>query len=368
MTGSFFRQLPFFGFLLLATFVLLMMLFYCYRKRTSLVTYNLSFVILALALGEFWLWASTMGREQSNSYREGSYTTNHWISDKELGLGFILTPGPREVQSIKRYRSGELIYNVTYAVNAVGLREVAHNGSGPPVFFFGDSFTFGEGVSDADTLPAQFARISGDSVFNFGVHGYGAHHFLRMLEIARPEQLGIRKEHPLVIFTLLLTHVDRAAGRAPWDPDGPLYEQTPNGLVFRGSFQRNILDRIVNKSYIYKVVEQILSEGKNRERLLAILEAANKIVSDRYGTNMLVIVWDGGPGEIPQYDADRVAWIKDRLAKDGIQTLFVSQMKPPLNGVEYYIAGDGHPNGTAYAALAQNIFDYCHKVDCLRHP
>jgi hypothetical protein len=79
-----------------------------------------------------------------------------------------------------------------------------------------------------------------------------------------------------------------------------------------------------------------------------------------------VIVWDGAGDESPKYDTDRVAWMKDRFAKGGIQTMFVSQMKRPLNGVQYYIAGDGHPNGTAYALLAQSIFDFCGEADCLK--
>src|SRR5882724_11543360 len=272
----FIRQLPFFGFFFLGSFALLMLIF-LYRARTSLVIYYLSFVMLALGVGEFWLWVEVI-RDRTKGYFEGSYTTNHMIADKELG--FALTPGPRRAQSIKRLRSGELIYSVTYGINALGLREVARNGAEPPAFFFGDSFTFGEGVDDDDTLPAQFARISGHSAFNFGVHGYGPHQFLRMLEIARPEQIGIRKEHAFVVFSLLTTHVDRAAGRAMWDADGPFYQLSSTGLELSGSFRLGVIERICNKSYIYKLIQPMFSEEKDRRRVLSILEKANRIVKD----------------------------------------------------------------------------------------
>src|SRR5215467_7128151 len=198
-------RLPLWGLLFVGLFVLLMVTFRC-RTPTSLSLYYLSFVFLALGLGEFWLWT----QNQSNTYFEGDYTANYWIPDHELGYG--LTPAQRQVKSIKRSRGGELIYDVTYTINSLGFREVANNGEGPPVFFFGDSFTFGEVVNDSDTLPTQFSQICGCSVFNFGVHGYGPHQFLRMLEVGRLEKIGIQKKPALVVFSLLRSHVDRAAG------------------------------------------------------------------------------------------------------------------------------------------------------------
>jgi len=299
---------------------------------------------------------------------EGNYAINHTRVDQELGGA--LSFGPRQAHSIKRSPGGEsLIYDVTYTINALGLRDVPHNGAGPPAFFFGDSFTFGEGVGDTDTLPARFAQMSGFSVFNFGVHGYGVHQFLRMLEISRVEELGIRKEHPLVVFTLLPTHVDRGAGSF-WDPGGPLYEISSTGINFRGSFlsHRGITDRILNKSYIYKRILPILLETKNRSRLLAMVERANEIVKHRYGTDMLVVVWDTGLYEPTKYDVARATWIRDSLAKSGIASISVSQIVPKLQGADYYIAGDGHPNPVAYAAVAEAIFRFCNDTNCLKRP
>jgi hypothetical protein len=358
-----FKQLPFFAFLFIGLFVLLILLFK-YRTRTSMTIYYFSFVPLALGLGEFWMWAeSTL--QLSSTYFEGSYTANHLVPDKELG--FRLTQGPRQVQSMKRSRSGELIYDVTYGINADGLREVAHNGSGPSAFFFGDSFTFGEGVGDADNLPARFAQISGYSAFNFGVHGYGAHQFLRMLEVARAEQMGVRREHALVVFTLLPTHIDRAAGRALWDPDGPLYQISSAGLEFRGPFQRSVSERILKKSYIYRLlIDPMLSETRDRQRLLAILEMASKIVERRYGTDMLVVVWDMGLQAPRSTEIARAEWLRENLTKSGIPNISVSQIKPQIQGADY-IPGDGHPGPAAYLAVAEAILNYCNSVDCLKH-
>jgi hypothetical protein len=357
MNPLFVKQLPFFGFLFFALFVLSMIIFFKYRTRISLILYYLGFVTLALGLGEIWIWAGAT-LERTSTFFEGSYTRNHFIWDQDLG--YRLAPGPRRAQSTKRFRSGELIYSVTYTINALGLREVASNDAGPAVLFFGDSFTFGEGVSDADTLPAQFARLSGYSVFNLGVHGYGPHQFLRMLEVGRAEQIGIQKDRAVVIFTLLPSHVERVAGRSTWDQDGPLYQITSAGLSFRGSFhsQSSIANRILEKSYVYKLIESMFSETGDRQRLLAILEKANEIVKHRYGSDMLVITWDEGSLRGSQTNADRAAWIRDNLAKSGIANLTVSQITPQLGEAGYYLAGDGHPSPAAYAALAEALAKY----------
>lgn len=354
----FLKQLPFFGIFFIAVFIASVFIFKR-RARTSLAMYYLGFVALALGIGEVWLWFSET-RAITSTHIEGSYTNNHMSPDKELG--FVLTPGPRRAESIKRSRDGNLIYHATYGVDAHGLRVATPNGAGPTVFFFGDSFTFGEGVDDADTLPAQFAKMSGSTVFNFGVHGYGPHQFLRMLEIERPKRLGVREENAFVVFSLLLTHVDRAAGRAIWDPDGPHYELSPSGPEYSGPFKRGIIERIANKSYIYKLVHPLLVETHDRMRVSAILEKASKIVKARYGTRMLVVIWDSGDRE--RQELARAEWMRSALTRAGIASISTSQMTPPLRDPLYYIAGDGHPSLSAYAVVAKAILDRCNEIKC----
>lgn len=354
----FLKQLPFFGFLFIGLFIASMLVFK-YRARTSLAIYYIGFVALALGLGEVWFWFAET-RERASTFIEGSYTNNHMSPDKDLG--FALTAGPRRVESIKRSRDGKIIYNATYGIDARGLRMVTPIGTGPAAFFFGDSFTFGEGVDDTDTLPSQFAKLSHASAFNFGVHGYGPHQFLRMLEVAKPEQLGIREEGAFVVFSLLPTHVDRAAGRAMWDPDGPYYGLSSAGVEFSGPFKRGIAERIGNKSYIYKLIHPLLAETQNRMRVLAILEQARKIIKARYGTRMLVVIWDNRAHE--RHELARAAWMRTALTEASIANLSVSQMTPPLRDPTYYIPGDGHPNAAAYAALAKAILDRCNEIKC----
>ncbi len=50
-------------------------------------------------------------------------------------------------------KSGVPIYGADYTIDSNFLREVHSVETGSTIVFFGDSFTFGIGVNDADTLP-----------------------------------------------------------------------------------------------------------------------------------------------------------------------------------------------------------------------
>jgi len=63
----------------------------------------------------------------------------------------------------------------------------------------------------------------------------------------------------------------------------------------------------------------------------------------------------------------RAEWIRDNLKSSGIPYIPVSQIKPQLQGADYYIPGDGHPSPAAYAAVAAAILKYCNDMFCLKH-
>ena len=110
---------------------------------------------------------------------------------------------------------------------------------------------------------------------------------------------------------------------------------------------------MLDRSYVYRLIGPMLSETRDRRRVVAILERANRLVKDRYGMDLLVVVWDAGMTPRSQIEKARMAWLADGLSKAGIAHFSVSEIAPPLQGPPYYIPGDGHPNRTAYAAVAK---------------
>jgi len=76
---------------------------------------------------------------------------------------------------------------------------------GTPILAVGDSFTFGDGVSDEETWPAQLERLLGRPVINGGVFNYGIDQsFLRAGDL-------IETYHPgILIFSFISDDVRRA--------------------------------------------------------------------------------------------------------------------------------------------------------------
>jgi hypothetical protein len=115
--------------------------------------------------------------------------------------GWALRPGIREMTAfgdrVLNSNSRGLRGRTEYAyAKAPGVRRV---------LVFGDSFTFGEDVSDDETY-AHFLqqRLPGVEVLNFGVHGYGHDQMLLYLQ-----EEGLRYRPDVVVLGFLYDDMDR---------------------------------------------------------------------------------------------------------------------------------------------------------------
>lgn len=153
--------------LLFAGFVLLLVLARVTRRAARVIAYNLAFVTLAFGLFEAYLQvedsiaarhaaltptARTVSEGTDNA-RAGSYLDRFLTDDPDLG--YRILPLERRLESVLKRADGSVIYDVGYSIDRNGLRVTAE-GKPPAVWFFGDSFTFGEGVEDDETLPAAY--------------------------------------------------------------------------------------------------------------------------------------------------------------------------------------------------------------------
>jgi len=84
-------------------------------------------------------------------------------------------------------KSGVPIYSADYTIDSNLLRETLSVETGPAAVFFGDSLTFGVGLTNEDTLPQVFADLLGrkQRVLNLGFPGYGPQQFLVELQTGR---------------------------------------------------------------------------------------------------------------------------------------------------------------------------------------
>ena len=102
------------------------------------------------------------------------------------------------------------------------------------VLLFGDSFTFGAGVSDEETYAAQIVMQSGGRVRpEFRRVGWGPHQFLAGLQSGR-FQRAVRCKPTDAVFLMIPSLIWRANGVTnPWDTNGPRYRLDADGRPAR---------------------------------------------------------------------------------------------------------------------------------------
>src|SRR5262245_21643077 len=160
------------------------------RRALMAVAYVLGVLVFfevsaRVALSAGWLRARVAGRDDAS--RRLDWIDNH-RRKRELAYsfdvhhptrGWALEPGIRDMRVF-----GDKVLNSS-ALGLRGREERAY--AKPPgvrrVVALGDSFTFGEEVSDDQTYCHQLeALLPGTEVLNLGVHGYGHDQMLLYLE------------------------------------------------------------------------------------------------------------------------------------------------------------------------------------------
>ncbi|MFI4999386.1 MAG: hypothetical protein ACHQK9_05860, partial [Reyranellales bacterium] len=165
-----------------------------------------------------------------------THTPSEWLPyDKVLGY----RPRPNTEVKAVATRGDEIVFRTVYSIDGSGARATPGSaGTGRPYLFIGDSFVFGEGLSDAETLPSQFAREIGSKapVVNLGVVGYGANHLVRALEAGVYDSYAPNGA-AAVITWIIPQQLPRVMGDGGWLGDSPRYVLDGNGPPrFTGSF------------------------------------------------------------------------------------------------------------------------------------
>ena len=240
------------------------------------------------------------------------------------------------------------------------------------VLFFGGSVTFGEGVEDDEAMPYQVGMLSGNRyrVYNFAFHGYGPHQMLAALESGRVDEIvECRPTH--VVYQAIIPHVERAAGLAAWDRQGPRYtSRQDGGVTLAGRFD----DEAVNppwKTWLGRHQTYATLFGRRRAandeeiRLYAeIVGSARSFVEQAFeGAEFHVLIWDNDG--LPSHDR-----VMRALERENLRLHRVSDVLPGYRGNKARFelsVHDHHPNAAAHAAIAGyvvgNILKYRRDIE-----
>lgn len=353
------------------------------RSRAKALWVNLAVVTLTLGAAELYFYKAYFSEEP---LRETEYSEDE--SDRgntdivDLFQHRMLGWAPANGKSfVERARfENKLLYQVKYTIDDHGLRTASPSVNNQKrqsncLLFFGDSFTFGEGVKDDETMPYRVSEKTKRSyqAYNFAFLGYGPHQMLAQLQEGLVDA-AIECKPALAIYQALPDHVSRAAGLEAWSQFGPKYvsakdslvlwkgrfeEEKPHGVLGRfRAFHRNLpkeAKRYLEKSAMYRALlfmHRPVTDD-DIDVFLRIVDRSRQIIESRYtGASFHVVFWDFS-GENP-VESKIVGGLKQK----GIPVHLISTILPEYRGHEEKFKihrADGHPNSLAHDLIADYI-------------
>lgn len=274
-----------------------------------------------------------------------------------LGWG-ALAPGTFPAKKTNP-KTGDVIYDTTYTINHNLLRKTTSGENGPTVAFFGDSFMFGEGLPDKDTLPQIFSDLEDHRfrVLNFAFPGYGPQQFLRALETHLYD--GVLQESRLFVFETAAWHAERTACTPPFTSRAPRYVMKDGRPTYVSACAEGLIRlvrEIFGHSAAYRTLVQPAQGAPSRAEIdlyIAVVQRAVTMAHQIYHvpTVILYLPYDPAYLTVTGY-TDREIMEKLRQSGAGVVEglLDLSHPEVPLT-----IPGDGHPTGAANRQWAQMI-------------
>ncbi len=277
-----------------------------------------------------------------------------FVMSAEYGFDAV----PNVVSHVTSALNGQPVYDVTYTIDDKGARVTPFGAKGGrPVVVAGDSYNFGEGLNDDQTLGAHLQKSSRDGlrVLNLAIPGYGPHQVLRQLQLDLPVEHGLNSFDWLIV-SMIDDHIERANGSYAWSL-GPRYVLDGHGGVqLSGQYGDRReppawLTQLRNGSRLFVAVEKKIGLllAKDEQLFVHILQAANETAQRKFGARMLILYYSGGT-YLNEF-VGRRDLMHQLFDQAGVQFIDVNSVLPVRDG-GYFIAGDGHPTEKLNAALA----------------
>jgi tetratricopeptide (TPR) repeat protein len=341
-------------FLFSVTFFLLLLLFIFFGKKSwRFPLINSAALFLALGLAEIYF----------HQRSQNIITTK----DDEINIPHFYRPDPHlGFRAIANQRSlSYIVHNgminsaKVYTTDSNGWRHTpsSTDNADSCLLFFGDSFTFGWGVADHETLPHFVGKISEkpQKIFNIALPAYGPHQMLAFLE--KPELFPHSCATVFTFFSTISDHVIRAAGIGD-NQKGPRYLLKENNeLIRNGNYGEEPQKDSSNIEEAYGQKKA----GENELKLyLQIIKKSAGIIKKRFGQELIVIFWDNW------YPSDLDEKIIAGFKAENIRFYKISDILPDYDTEKskYIIPVDLHPNPLAYRKtagyLCRQIPNMCH--------
>lgn len=285
-------------------------------------------------------------------------------------------PKPGVFTAKKVASNGDVLYDTIFTIGPDGFRVTPKYGDTQShrINFLGDSFTFGEGVADNETMAFYVGDLVNSQkqganlwapleVKNYGIHGWGIHQGLAIL------QSNLDTKSNLNFVLTAPWHASRVGCADFFSLGSPKYQLESDGLVKRNGYCRSFgwvehspkaLRGLITSSKVFNLIQDSLLVTNDQDKQIAIYLGVLKTIaaeSKRRGEDLVVgFIKADDQWFIGSYNNDKIlAAIKDMGIKVVDMTL---AEKNELLARNYYIHElDKHPTGAANLARAKLLMN-----------
>lgn len=344
----------------------------------SIISIAVTLAIVEAALGYLpqLMAKKREGAQAPTAYFDSNFsysTPAYW----QLGP-FGSQPKPGVFESRKISSDGSVVYHVTYTIGLDGFRETPQYGwtaqnattnARSRINFLGDSFTFGEGLNDNQTMEYFFGDLSQKQgypvwVKNYGVHGWGMHQTLAIL------QSDLNTKANLQFALTSPWHASRSACADFYSLGSPKYILLDDGFVKRNGYCRSFgwvehspkaIRGLITSSKIFNLIIDSLfvtyDQDKQIQLYFGILKTIHENLSKKGEKFILGFIKADRSWFVGTYDNDKV------LAE--IKAMGIDVVDMTLAGAnediekKYYIHElDKHPSAIGNEARSTMLHNY----------
>ena len=272
--------------------------------------------------------------------------------DSEILLFKPHVHGIHRSSCVLRGGKKKVAFEAEYTINGQGFRKVLCHTPAPPLpplLFFGDSFTFGEGVDDDEAYVNRIAqRLKGKrNVYNFGIPGRDPTDFLYYVSRSYLEDSSLKGRLNARAFYLIINdHKYRVINNH--EPYRLKYFPAQDKVV------RKICYWMKERLFFRSALCEAVFNGIYKKRYIQYLKLAEKVLKEKYGTDLTVIVY---PDCMPEMEKE--------LREAGFELLELKKHMPGYKGyharkidLKYEIPYDGHPLPGTHALIADAVLEY----------
>jgi hypothetical protein len=349
--------------LLIILNLLLVILIFLTRSRKSIskIFLLLGSILLTLSLVEI-AYRLFMERE---TYYTGNFNMEFYERDSTLGYKMERAG---KFKAVKINSNKDTLFQTYYTIiedtskaarsfpHRIGYRNSMDSNE---LIFLGCSFTFGEGLTDKQSLPYLTGEQNELNSVNLGCTGYGLH---QVYQLYLEKYSNTDNRHRRFVYSFLYDHILRANGVYDWNLEGPQFISKGDSIINMGPiiklhsafankfihyaslfgglrFLNKILSHLAEKNHLNSM------DAVDYENSLNLLKQMAKMIKSS-GGEFIVLDWDfnnWGNIELNQLPYELIEKNLDQLNAPGIRVIRIStitNLQDPSN----FIPGDGHPS------------------------